>query len=312
MPRQKREPVSVSFHYLAKETKDRKGAIACHPFSRQDFAALSGRILNLPPLDLSDERIKDQMRFKAMVPLERPEQINDRTLFGAYRASYWGHAYENTARGMIPADSLSLRPFFYMLYLSESGRIYIGTQYLGQFGGYTGLKNTLIRLLPEHENVTAHSFRIDSVAYKDVHPKEVRVSVARKGDTIATGNAFSESAIIAFKKQGRRDIGFEEDVKKHLLPHFGKSRNEVRKAVAAILSANELIDVSDDEIADCTIIADVNGRTRNIYMIEQGSFASQFHIDVPFNADGHPLREATKKAMLSLLKENIIARGEDV
>lgn len=78
------------------------------------------------------------------------------------------------------------------------------------------------------------------------------------------------------------------------------------------MNANELIDVKDDEIADCTIIADVNGRTRNIYMIEQGSFASQFHIDVPFNADGHPQREPTKKVMLSLLKENIISRGENV
>lgn len=130
MPRRKREAVSVSFHYLTKETKDTKGAIDCQPFSEQEFAALCDCILKLQPLDLTDEKIKDQMRLKNMVPLELPEPINDRSLFGVYRASYWGHAYENTERGMIPADSLSLRPFFYLLYLSESGRIYIGSQYL--------------------------------------------------------------------------------------------------------------------------------------------------------------------------------------
>lgn len=217
MPRQKQEAVSVSFHYLTKETRDQKGAIACHPFSEQEFAALTTRILELPAVNLTDEKIKDRLRSKTMVPLEHPERVSRRTLFGAHRASYWGHAYENTARGIIPADSLSLRPFFYLLYLSESGRIYIGigTQYLGQFGGYTGLKNTLIRLLPDSENVTAHSFRMDSIAYKDLHPKEVRVSVARKGGTIASGNAFSDSALIAFRKQGRKDLAFEEDVKKH-------------------------------------------------------------------------------------------------
>jgi len=289
--------------------EDSNGEPCRTPFTLEEFSSLSDKIASLKPLDLSDERIKDAIKFKRQVPIENVKKINDKTIFGQYKASYWGHAYENTDVGKIPADSISLRPFYFLIYLSDSGKIYIATQYLGRFGSYGGIKSTICSMLSESKNIQAFSFRSDSATYGDVVPKEVRVQIARKHSDIASGNVFDSGALITFKKQSRGD-DFAGEVKRRLFPRIGGAKENIQKAVSEILKQGKLVSVNDDDIEDCTIIGDVNGQRKMIYLIGDGSYASQFAINVTFNSDGHPEAAPTEKAMIELLTTQIIDKSE--
>lgn len=307
--RYKREAVTVTFHYLIRQEKAEEGGVKFIPFTYDEFVELASTLQSLPPMDLAQEQVRDKLRFKNVVPIGKIELVNDRTIFGSYQAAYWGHAYDNTDVGKIPASSISLRPFYFLLYYSESGRIYIGVQYLGQFGSYTGLKKTIIRFL-RGANIAAHSFRLGAAAFEAVEPKEVRVQISKKPEEIAGDNVFSEGAVIAFKRSSRGDA-FGTQVKKRLFPFVGTTKDKIQKAAAGILKDSKLVDVDDEDIQDCSIIGEVDGRRTTIYMISQGLYASQFHLSVGFNEDGHPEPEPVKKEMLKLLEAKIISRKED-
>jgi hypothetical protein len=306
----KREAVTISFHYLTRQTAHDEGIIEVTPFTQAEFNTLGVRLKGLPPFDTSDDKLKNAVRLKKAVPIEAVELINARTIFGLYRAAYWGHAYDNTAVGKIPADSISFRQFYFILYLSKSGRIYLGVQYLGQFGSYEGLRNTITGILPGRKDIVAHSFRRDAALFQDVEPSEVKVRVAKKPDSIAGENVFSDGAMITFKKPSR-DSAFGEEVKKRLLPLMGTSTDAIKKAAAEILDQSGLLDVEDADIADCTVIGQVNGKRKTVYMIEQGLFATQFPIKTSFNADGHPEVASAKAEMIKLLDKQIISLAEN-
>lgn len=309
MARYKREAVTVSFHYLRREQREDGGELKVIPFSEAEFATLTQRLKSLKPLDLTDEDVRDRLRFRGMAPIEKVQIVNDRTVFGTYRGSYWGHAFENTERGKIPAHSINLRPFYFLLYLSESGRIYIGAQYLGQYGSYIALKNTIVHLLDNSKGVVAHSFRLDAAAFQKVEPKEIWIQVAKQSPSLASGNVFAEGALIAFKPS-ERGSAFGAEVKRRLYPVLGTSKDKIQHAVAGIVKESKLLDVDDEDIRDCTIVGEVNGKRKTIYMLGQSSFASQFPLEVGVNEDGHPLPEPTKKAMLEVLSDQIISRSE--
>jgi hypothetical protein len=134
---QKHEAVSVSFHYLRRTAKQDNGTYLGVPFSKDDFGQLFTSLQSKPTINLNDPKSADKVRFKQDVPLEQIFRVDERTIFGLFKAAYWGHAYENTAKGTIPADSISLRPFHFLLYRSEAGEIFLAAQYLGLFGGYS-------------------------------------------------------------------------------------------------------------------------------------------------------------------------------
>jgi hypothetical protein len=117
--------------------------------------------------------------------------------------------------------------------------------------------------------------------------------------------------MIVFKK-GRKDEEFSPIISDRLLSRFGQGEASLRKAVADLMNESELLDVNDDDIEDCTVIANLNGKRHTIHMFENGSFATKFPIAVPMNSDGHPLAEPTKSSMLKLLKDEIISRGGHV
>jgi hypothetical protein len=152
---------------------------------------------------------------------------------------------------------------------------------------------------------------VDAGHYKNAAAKEVKVTIAKKGQSIASSNIFQQSAVIAFKKQNKDD-GFEEEVSKRLLAFFGQPLNTIKKAVASILKENELMDVSDEDIQDCTVVASVNGSRKVIYLMESGLFATRFPLDVPLNSNGHPKYDETKQAIIKTLETEIISRSEDV
>src|SRR5688572_7219133 len=79
------------------------------------------------------------------------------------RAPTGGHSYRNSSKGEISADSINQRRFHFLLYLAESGRVYIGTQYLGNFGAYEPLRRTIIELFSGSQAIHSHTFRVETV-----------------------------------------------------------------------------------------------------------------------------------------------------
>lgn len=311
MAGKKNETVSVSFHYLTREINNENGEVDIRPFLQDEFESLVETIQTKPEVDITDEKTKDRLRFRTEVPFDYPKRIDKRTFFGRFFASYWGHAYKNSDRGKIPADSVSVRPFYFMLYLSDTGRIYIASQYLGQFGGYMALLGAVREMLPEFKTVVSHSFRLGARDYTGAEPKEVKVSLSKKSESIASGNVFSQNSAVVFKKSEKND-GFESEVTKKLFPFIGREPASVRKAVASLLKESDLMDVKEEDIQDCVIFAILNGKRSPIHLLEGSNFASRFPIGVPINIDGHPKPEPTQKEMFRILKEEIVSRKEDV
>jgi hypothetical protein len=308
----KREEAAVSFHYLVREKRSDGEAPEVIPFTTDQFQAFCKCLIEQTDIDLTDENTCKRLKAAVNSPVEQCEMLNDRTLFGRFRSLYSGHAYENTDVGEIPDSSVSLRPFFFLAYLSESGRIYVGSQYLGQFGGYTGLYQTLRLFLRQDGAVTSHSFRYDSTSYSGATAREVRVNFSRKPTEITGSQKFGHRGAMTFKRSSSKDEEFNVTVREKLLAKMGQSDAVLKRAIADMLNENDVLSIRDDDIEDCTVLATVNGQSRTINVIEAGHFATRFPLEVEDYIKGHPDRNNAKKGMLKLLKEQIISRVERV
>lgn len=310
MAKRKREEATVSFHYLVREKRDEGVDPEIIPFTDDQFASFCARLIAQPVIDLTNDDTCKHLKSTISAPIELCEQVNERTVFGRFRSLYSGHAYDNTDVGEIPHSSVSLRPFFFLAYLSESGRIYVGSQYLGQFGGYGGLSRTLRDFLPD--GVVSHSFRNDATSYSGARAKEVRVNFSRKPAEITGSQKFGQRGAMSFKQSSSKDEEFNTTVSTKILSKLGQSDAILKKAIADMLSGNELLDIRDDDIEDCTVVATVNGKNRTINVIEAGLFATRFPLEIEDYIKGHPDREKSKAAMLKLLEKQIIEKSESV
>lgn len=306
----KDELVAASFHYLCRVVVE-KGKRREIPFTEAEFSALFDALEKKPKLNKDDAAALDRVRFRLDAPIEEVEREGAQKIFGRFQGSYWGHSYLNTEKGEIPANSVNLRPFFFLLYLSKAGRIYIGAQYLGHYGGYTALERTVRDLLNSEDRIESHSLRLSGVHYKDVQAKEVQVRFSAKPTSIAAKNRITDRGMFVLRKAGKND-GFEEQVAKNILPFVGRPVSAVKKQIASILNESSLIDVEDSDIVDCTLIGDLNGKRQTIYMIDSGSFATRFPLDVKIDAQGHPVQADAKAAMMKVLEDEIMARGQNV
>lgn len=259
---------------------------------------------------MNDDNTREYLKKTINAPVEKCEQVNERTLFGRFRSLYSGHAYDNTDVGEIPDSSVSLRPFFFLAYLSESGRIYVGSQYLGQFGGYSALYRTLRDFLPD--GVVSHSFRHNATSYKGAKPKKVRVNFSRKPSEITGTPKFGQRGAISFSQNSSKDKEFHTTISTKLLDKIGQPDAVLKKAIADMLLENELLYIRDDDIQDCRVVAMVNGKSRTINVIEAGHFATRFQLEIEDYIKGHPDREKSKAAMLNLLENQIIEKSENV
>lgn len=304
------EIVSVSFHYMDRKVVTEGNEPKRHPFSPQEFEYLCAGITNQKAPDLTIKEQFDSVKFGKVVPFSKLTQVDKRCIFGVYEGAYWGHSYKNSEKGDISAESINQRRFNFMLYLSESGRIYIASQYLGLYGFYDGLKKTILNLLPSKKGVEVHTFRQDAIDYSKAVAKEVKVSISSAGDKITSDNLFSSGSMVAVKKR-TADDGFEEEVRKSILSLISSPLEKKKKAIADLLKKS-LIDVPDEEIENCTVLASIGKVERIIYVLGGSDFASRFPIDVEIKYDGHPDYDSTMKAMYDLLAREIIARKEDV
>lgn len=311
MPKQRKdEAVTASFHFLEREQKAEGKDPEILPFSQDEFDALCHQIEHQKLPDLSDPEHFTAVKFGRVVPFTKVARLDERCIFGVYEGAYWGHSYKNSDKGDISAESINQRNFHFMLYLSDSGRIYVSSQYLGNYGSYTSLKRTVVGYLPHSSQIEAHSFRQDGIDLSKAVAKEVKVSMSTTAKKITSDNLFSSGSMLAVRKRSAED-GFEAEVKNSLFPLL-KSPVEKRKQAIAEMLKKSLIDVNDTDIENCTILASVNGRDRVIYVLGGTSFASRYFLDVQIKYDGHPDYEETRNAIYKVLKNDIITGKENV
>jgi hypothetical protein len=308
----KKEEATCSFHFLTREVRGDDNQWTRVPISRDEFAAFCQVLIAQPEIDIRDPETCRVLRNSLDTPVEHCEIINDRTIFGRFRSKYTGHAYENTDVGEISDSSVSLRPFFFIAYLSESGIVYVGSQYLGTFGGYGKLERTLRSFLPGDGVVVSHSFRNNATSFAGAQPKEIRVNFARQSKELTGATKFGERGAMTFKRASSKDEHFKNTVVDKILSKVGQPRAALKSAVAGMLSDNEMLHLRDEDIENCTVVAVMNGKDTTINIIEASHYATKFPLGIKDYVKGHPDREKTQAAMLRLLQTQIISRSEIV
>ena len=305
-----REDVSLTFHYIKRLKKkkglDGKEKLFLDPFTDEDFDALHTNLVKHSKRNIKDEKFHSALKARRHVRIEKIEKT-ERYIYGIYGNSYSGHEFDNSVFGTIPADSLNIRPFFFMLYHSEEGYIYIASQYLGNYGGYTTLKSTLYSFLGDASNLNTICFNTNGVYADLAEPKEVQISFSRKSKDIGKSNSYGRVGMFSFKK-GEKDDGFTKKVKKDFFSLLkNNSQSERRKLIAQIMSNNNLYELTEEDIDDCKIHAIVNERTRTIQIFDDLNRASRFPVDVTVDKNGHPPYEKIKDETKKLLKTEIVS-----
>jgi hypothetical protein len=306
----KHERVSVSFHYLARLTGDGE-EMKVQPFTPADFEKL-GTILKSQKLpDLTAPGILDSVKFGKIVPFFDFEKKDDRCYFGKFKAPYSGHSFENSEKGKITAGSVNQRNFNYLLYLSTDGKIYVGAQYLGNYGGWLPLSKALKRMLGSPSKILSTSFRNDLVNMEKAAPKEIEVTIHHQPSKLTADPSRVLRKKIIFQRSESGDE-FEKHTKKKLFPLIGKDPQTIRNALLSDLKANGLTEIEDKDIHDCTIVVDVNGKEAKIHFFDQSNVATRFPMQVGLDGDGHPVTSQVREKMLEALSDQIISKvGKD-
>jgi hypothetical protein len=310
--RNRKDKVTVSFHYLTRAARDAEGEPTTVPITVAEFKEAIDGIINTPEIDTSTQDGVDKLRFSTIVPIKDLIELEPNLYFGTYTGIYTGHTYQNTAKGEIPYDSASLRNFSFLVYWSKpKGRVYIATQYLGQFGDYTGLKTTIIRAFEDTKGIESHSFRNTSEALHKVKAKEISIEYMQSSTNAGSANSFGNIATIVLKRSGD-GLEFADAARKRLFSILDGPKDKIKSEVAKILKENKLTSVSDNDILNCTVLAEVDGSERRYYFINDSSFATHFQVSVGMDIHGHPDVAQLQKAMRRTLKDEILSKSENV
>ena len=305
------ESVSVSFHYLQKEIINENEERKVNPFTQDEFDKLVNKIKNAQVPNLKDSQDIDLIKSGQLIHFERFEWRDKRCFFALHHSAYWGHSFENSDKGDISAESLNMRPFQFLMYLSDDGKIYIGCQYLGNYGSYSEIKRYIMRTLELGGKVSAYSFRSDEEEFTNVTPVEVKIDLYSQGNKIDDKNTLGSGTAVAFKKDAKDDT-FELSVKDKILALIGKPDAQMKKNIAELLNEKGFFKVADEDIMDCKVVVRRSGGgTKTVYIFENGKFATKFQLEVVLESNGHPLQADTRNAMYDKLADKIIARTTD-
>lgn len=307
-PQNDEQKVTVSFHYLIRNSS-MDNEIVEIPITAEEFEELYNNLNTYKSKSLQDPIFYEDVRVRKRVVIEAVYQ-NQNFITGIYKSSYSGHSYENTEKGLISAKSLNLRPFFFLLYRSRSGKIYIGSQYLGNLGGYTGLRNTLTSLMSDPTDILNRTFNSEFDEIENSKPREVTINYSKKPTSISSTGMYGKRGIISFKKQSKND-GFEQATHNWLLS-FIKFDKPVRKIkIKELLKQQELLDINDDEIEDCKVVVTLEGGGRRVVrLLDYNNFATKFSVNVKIGEDGHPHYDQMIKETKQILQEKILDRKE--
>lgn len=310
--RNRKDKVTVSFHHLVRLNEQDNGEVESIPITEAEFKDAMDRVAATPKIDTTTQEGVDKLRYSATVPVEDLKEVEKNLFFGKYQGIYTGHTYQNTTKGDIPYNSASIRDFYFLAYWSKpKGRVYIATQYLGQFGDYTGLKTTIMRAFANRKGLTSHSFRSNSTAFQKVKAKEISIEYMKPGSDAGKANSFGNIATMVFKRSGD-GTDFAEATRKRLFSIIEGPKDKIKAEVAKILRENKLESVNDDDILNCTVLAEVEGSERRYYFLNQSNYATQFEVSVGMDKHGHPDVDQLREAMRNKLKNDILKKSENV
>jgi len=314
----KKNEISISFHHLEQSVKEDPNIKV--PFTVKDMTKLvAGLDKNCKSLDTSDPDIEYRLKINKLVKIKRVEIKEGSSIIqGLFEPCYWGHSFENSKKGTIDADSMNFRPFYFLLYLTKSGKIYIGSQYLGSYGGYTPLKETLIDILKQHNNemkIESKSFHLERQQYNanNLEISEICIEYSQKSPHLTGDNTFKSSNAITMKKPSRKDTQFGKSARNMVKEIFKQPDiKSAKKIVSEMMNRNTLVKLSDEDIDDAKIIAMHNGNRKVIKLIEASSFATKFPIQVSLALNQHPVYEELQEQALYILKNDILGVSENV
>lgn len=300
-----REVVSVSFHHL-KYLEDPQDRESSRGFSEGEFSELLAKIEGQIPPDMGDALVFERVRSGNIIPFYDFERHSKRCAFGRFKAPYTGHSFENSDHGKIEAKSVNQRLFNYMLYHTKDGRIFVGAQYLGTYGGWGHLANGLTGFFDQKNKILTTSIRSQGYAFDSVYPKEIKIKVSKKSKTIDGKNVLTNEQVISLQK-GEDSDHFEKAARSGILSilkmPIADRNEELRKA----LKNAGLQEFDDFDIEDCVVIADVSNGSKSYHIFDNGLRATKFYLDVGLDPDGLPLMEPTRKEMRKVFKEQILA-----
>lgn len=304
----KKEEVTVSFHYMNRVSEDGSTEI---PISKDEFKSISAYLTSLIDDNFSNEQKNDQIRYRQIAVFQKVDTEGENYISGIYQGSYWGHAFKNSKAGKISADSINLRPFCFLLYLSESGRVYVCSQYLGTYGGYTALSNSIFRSFSSKKGIVSRSFNLNATSLEDADPKEVVISFSRASDSITSANKYGASTAIVLKSRDGNSE-FPERMRQDFLRHANKPADDIKKLIAQVLKDQKLIELNDNDIIDCKMVLMQDGHKKTVSLFEPSHFATRFPANVDLDQDGHPKYEPMRIKMKEMLANKIIAKKENV
>ena len=306
----KNERVSVSFHFLERKDAENDGQIVA--ITQSEFDSVYAGLDNLLK-DNGNETPEKTEELKAgnLVIVKRLEKLNNRQFCGIFENSYWGHSFRNSKKGEIAADSLNYRPFFFLMYLAESGKVYLACQYLGNYGGYSAMKHTVAKVINNNKNLTFCSFNMFLAQMDKLVPTEVLFDVYRRAKTINGKNTQEQKIAITLKLDAGATTN-QLEVQNKILPLLGKPQDKIRAELSKFMTSSELMSINDDELSNCRVIAKINDSTTTIHLLDESNFATKFPVTVDLDNNGHPIYEKIKSEALKLLSEKIITGAEDV
>lgn len=305
MPRRRRDFASVSFHFLQREEGSGGDNPRVQAISEDEFNALCDGVQNQPWPDTEDEATKEQLRNGLLVPFRGFERINERIAIGTFQTSYSGHAFHNTEKGKISATSLNQREFLYLLYLSEQGKVFIAAQYLGNYGGYESLRWGLTRHLRTRSGIKSYSFRRETYDPAIIRTKSIRVNISQKVRD-DQDNVLTKKRVIVLERDGIHDEAFEDAARDQFIPIMNSDDPQKNEALAQLLGHNNLMSAADEDVVNCVMIVDIDGKEKRLQVLGDNHFATRFSLNVPYNEDGHPEFAPTVRAMQAALMQQII------
>lgn len=309
------EIVAVSFHYAQK--MERSGdEPELGKFSKADLKNIAAALEAKQNLNFKDPKVEEALRNKRYSPVEHFEWLSSKEMCGEFWATYSGHEYENLDVGTITAGSVSLRKFYFHIYLADSGTIYIGVQYLGLYGGYTQFKATIEDALRgENHYPEFGSINSSDVDLSKATIEEIQVTWAKGSQSVDTANSFGQTGILTVKrnKDGSNTEALDTAVKERIMKGVkGSDAAKSKHEVSQILQENKLLKLKDEEISDVSLLVSIDKRKRRIRLIEASGLATRFPIHVTKLKNGHPKYEEVKAQTLRLLSSKIIKIAEDV
>jgi hypothetical protein len=297
--------VTASFHYLVKtiENENDPANPIDSGFTLDEYQRVVDRITDPNPLDERDFEVIRRIKDGTDLPFGEHELVEDHLHFGRFDGAYYGQQFRNNMVGIIPAESLNLRPFHYLITRLRDGRILIGVSYHGQFGDYEGMRKCLMHILRGNYKIASRSLQSLSSELENGEPVELKLIYRRPDDRPERNHLFGRSGVIAIK-----NTEFGNDFAEKWGAMAETVRGDVnhrKKKLADIVNKGEMLELSDEDIIGCTTIVREQGRNRTIYLLGENNFATKFFLQVQFDPNGIPRRKQVRDEMIRVLREKI-------